>query len=178
MKLTYYVAASLDGYIAEKNGSVAWLDAFTTDGLDYGYFDFYNPVDALIMGRRTFDQILTFGKWPYPGKPCYVVTSKEIANELPEIISTNMAPLDLVNNLKSSGFKNAWLVGGAKLAGSFRSQGLIDEYIVTIMPVILGSGSVQLFDGDTGKHEAIQLVKEKSYANGVVQLCYKSEAIN
>jgi len=143
---------SLDGFIADRNGSVDWLPE--GEG-DFGYSDFYETIDTLIMGRTTYDQILSFGiEWPYAGKKCYVFTNRDHPSD-PNTEFLTGDILSFVHNLKSKPGKNIWLVGGAALANTFMEYSLIDEYWVTVIPVILGDG-VRLFrDGNPSIRQTV-----------------------
>lgn len=169
-EIIYYVAMSLDAYIATADGGIEWLFPFETADEDYGYAEFYGSVDAVLLGRRTFEQSLTFSTWPYPGKPCWVFSRQRHESAQPQVTFTSQSPVQVVSDLRTRGFRRAWLVGGGELAGSFRAHRLITEYIVSIIPVILGAG-IPLFTS-SGPEENLQHVAAKSYANGVIQLRY------
>ena len=127
---------------------MGWAGLPEGDPDDYGYSDFYSTVDAVVMGRRTYDQVLTFGEWPYAGKPAYVFTSNPPSCGPPGL--TFLAGPSLLKFVLTVALQYAgimWLVGGGNLAGQFQDAGLIDEYRVFVIPVILGGG-VPLFDGD------------------------------
>ena len=168
-RITYYVAASLDGYIADAGGGVGWLPE--GDASDYGYDDFYAGVDALAMGRRTYDQVLEFGQWPYAGKPAYVFTSHPPDENPYGLEFVGGSPAEFVDSVASRYSGAVWLVGGANLAEQFRSAGLIDEYVVHLIPVILGRG-IPLFGGDAPP-TALRLDATETYADGVVMLRYR-----
>jgi dihydrofolate reductase len=178
-EIIYYVAASVDGYIATPDGGVGWLAPFEGPAEDYGYAAFYASVDALLLGRRTYEQVLTFGEWPYGGKPCWVFSRRPMAPAQPEVIVTAQPPPQVAADLETRGIRRAWLVGGGQLAAAFRAEGLISEYIVSIIPVILGAG-IALFDAPAAAvetlimppHMRLALVEHQVYANGVVQLRY------
>ena len=145
-KITYYVAASIDGYIADADGGVDWLPQ--GDPQDYGYTEFYGGVEALVMGRRTYDQVLEFGQWPYSGKTTYVFTSHAPAeNPYGVRFVSDTEPEEFIRTTASEYSGTIWLVGGGNLAEQFRRAGLIDEYLVHVIPVILGRG-IPLFGGD------------------------------
>ncbi len=169
-EIIYYVAVSLDGFIAPLDGSLEWLSPYNVGDEDYGYDKFYQSIDALIEGRRTYEQALTFKEWSHPGKPCWVVTSRKLESRLPEIHFTSATPADIVKHISSLGHNRIWLVGGSALAGSFRSAGLITEYVLSVVPVLLGAGR-PLFGGN-GAIEKLSLVEAKTYPNGLVQLKY------
>ena len=187
-EIVYYVAASLDGYIATPDGGIAWLAPFEASGEDYGYAAFYASVDALLLGSRTYEQALTFDPWPYPGKPCWVFSRRALAPVRPEVIITAESPRQVAAELGARGVRLAWLVGGGQLADAFRAEKLISEYIVAMIPVILGAG-IPLFgapDPDPRRlrksakastpGEPLKLIEHKAYPNGVVQLKYSGGA--
>ena len=169
--IVYYVAASLDGYIATPDGGIAWLAPFEAAGEDYGYAAFYASVDALLLGSHTYEQVLG-GQWPYPGKPCWVFSQRSLAPAQPELTVTARAPREVAAELESCGIRRAWLVGGGQLAGAFRAEALITEYIVSIIPVILGAG-IPLF-GAAGSEEKLELVEHRIYPTGVVHVRYRA----
>ena len=159
MEIVYYVAASLDGYIATPQGGIEWLRPFEQGGEDYGYGEFYASIEAVLLGRRTYEKCLEFPEWPYAGKPYWVCSH-----------ANGNTPAMVVGELKRRGLRRAWLVGGGKLAAAFRAERLITEYIVSVVPVLLGSG-IPLFDGSAA-FEPLKLLGAKTYASGIVQLRY------
>jgi dihydrofolate reductase len=173
-EILLYIAASLDGFIAERDGGVAWLESFDHGGEDYGYADFYARVGGLIMGGATYRQVLGFGAWPYAGVPCTVVTRRGLG-EPPDAgvqaFSGDVA--ELVSQIQTESDRDVWLVGGGDLVGQFQERGLIDKYILSIMPVVLGEG-IPLFPGQ-GRQEKLALVASRAYPSGVVQLTYQPE---
>lgn len=169
-EVIYYLAASLDGFIATPDGGVDWLSEFEAAGEDYGYAAFYASIDALLLGRRTYEQTLSFGAWPYAGKPAWVFSRRTLAISQPDVTLAELKPEQQILALEKRGLNRFWLVGGASLAFSFRERGLITEVIVSTMPVILGAG-VPLFDPG-GPQEHLTLLQSKRYQNGVVQLRY------
>jgi dihydrofolate reductase len=175
--LILYIACSLDGYIARPDGSVAWLDAFNqVGGEDYGYGDLLRRCGAIIMGANSYRQVLTFGPWPYTGIPCYVLTHRPPAVVAdPQVHPYAGSLAALVRKLKKaadshSPAKDIWLVGGAQVAGQFIGKGLVDEYIISMIPMLLGRG-VPLWL-ETGPERKLRLLGTKSYPSGVVQLRY------
>jgi dihydrofolate reductase len=140
MEIVLYIAVSADGFIADKAGGVSWLDKYNNITEDCGYHDFYVTIDALVFGKNTYEQVLTFGPWPYPGKISYIFGDKNTvaANEWIKVVHTDIPPF--VRNCAGSGVKRLWLMGGAQLTQSFDELGLIDEYILTILPDRLGEG--------------------------------------
>lgn len=169
-QLIYYVAVSLDGFIAPPDESVDWLSSYNAGGEDYGFGEFYNTVDALIEGSKTYEQALTFSEWPHPGKPCWVVTSRKFESKQPEVHFTSDTPAELIHHVSSQGHKRIWLVGGSRLAASFRAAGLITEYVLSIVPVFLGAGRPLFASG--GPIENLRLADSKAYPSGLVQVRY------
>ncbi|MNF34633.1 Dihydrofolate reductase [compost metagenome] len=169
--LIYYVAASLDGYIARPDGRVDWLKPIEEAGDDHGYQAFYDSIDGLLMGRVTYETILAFGgAWPYPGKPCTVLTRGEPAPVAPEVRISHDTPALAIDQLAAAGCKRIWLVGGGSLAGTCYSAGLLDELVVSFIPHLLGAG-IPMFA--TGLERRLQLREQRSFPTGVVQLHYQ-----
>ena len=136
-KVVLYIAESLDGYIATKEDSLDWLFSITAEG-DNGYGEFLPTVDTIIMGRRTYDWVMEAekGNFPYKGKECYVFSKTQKGkNEFVEFIDTDAAAF--VNNLRKQEGKNIWIVGGEKVIDTFMKAQLIDEYIITIAPILI-----------------------------------------
>jgi dihydrofolate reductase len=164
-RLVYYVASSLDGYIADENGDVDWLPE-PEDGDDFGYHEFYAGVDALLMGRRTYDQVKGWGEWPYPGKPCRVVTRRPLDDPPEGVEAITGTAHDVREHFLDAGFETTWLVGGAELAELFREEGMIDEWIVHIVPRTLGRG-VPLFGGP---EDNLEIIGAQQRGRGLVEL--------
>lgn len=178
-KISLYIAISLDGFIADAGGGVGWLpegdaDGNTDGGDDCGYADFYATVSALIMGRRTYDQVRQFGDWPYPGKPVYVFSTRP-ADEAPPagVRFVQTSAVDFARTVVPQHADGTlWLVGGANLAEQFRIAGLIDEYRVFVIPVILGRG-IPLFSGEGNVDPTpLRLAATQTYGGGIVMLRY------
>jgi dihydrofolate reductase len=173
MHITYYVAASVDGLIGPLDGSLDWLARFEGGAEDYGYRKFYESVDAVLLGRKTYEQSLGFGKWPYEGKRCRVFSRQKLEALPPGVAATTGSPREVVREMERARLRRAWLAGGGELAGAFHAEGLIAEYIISVIPVTLGKG-IQLFGGN-GAHERLMLVESRRYASGIVQLRYVRE---
>ena len=139
---------------------------------NFGYAEFYDSVGSLIMGRATYDQVLDFGAWPYPGKPTYVFTSNPPGGDHPDVEFVSGNPKAFVEGLGVRSEQDIWLVGGGKLIASFREQGLIDQYIITMIPVLLGEGVLLFAGGQPG--ETLRLEEIKRFENGLVQLSYST----
>ncbi|RNI14651.1 dihydrofolate reductase [Methanohalophilus sp. RSK] len=171
-KVILYIAMSLDGYIARKNGDVDWLEGDgsepNADFVDSGYDKFYGSIDTVIMGRKTYDQILTFGEYPYKGTKGYVYTSEKMDNN-EEVEFTDENVEDLIGKLKDENGKDIWLIGGAGIIDDFMKKDLIDEYLIAVMSCILGEG-IPLFK-DNNPEIKLKLLKTET-ANGMAMLHY------
>lgn len=139
------MATSLDGFIADKNGGVDWLNALseqTDSDEDYGYAKFISEVDVLVMGRNTYDQVLSFGMWPYGELPVTVITHRDLPTPLPDeaMVSTQAGtPAEILAQLAADGLNHVYLDGG-ELIRQFLSADLVDEIIITKVPALLGDG--------------------------------------
>ncbi len=142
-----YIATSLDGFIATPDGGIEWLeDAPNPSGGDFGFSEFISRVDALLMGRNTFEKVLSFDQWPY-SIPVYVLsnTLKSVPDELKERVEIITGNLSVVlSKLSSKNHKDLYIDGG-KLIRSFLQEDLIDELIITRFPKLLGKG-IPLFE--------------------------------
>lgn len=165
-EVVYYVAASVDGYIATPDGAVDWLAPFHTAGDDHGYAAFLATLGGIVMGRRTYDQVRGFGPWPYTGLDCRVVTSRPLS-EAPDRVMPVATPAEAVAGWAD---RRVWLVGGTTLLDGFRAAKLVREYHVFVMPVLLGGG-VPLFH--TGPAASLQLVSAAGLPSGVVECRYR-----
>ena len=175
--IVYHTAASLDGFVADPDGGVDWLSAVDQEGVaegeqeDHGYHAFYDSIEALVMGRRTYDFVVgAVEEWPYPGKPAHVLTSRAITSPWKEVVVSSATPAATVAALGAEGHGRLWLVGGGELAGSFLRAGLVDELHVTWIPVTIGRGR-PLF-GDEGARGSFELVSSKAYPTGAVAVRY------
>jgi dihydrofolate reductase len=166
-KVNLFIATSLDGFIADKNGGIDWL--FTDQ--DYGYADFYASIDTTLTGYKTYEDMLGFGEFPYPGKINYVFSRhhQQADNNPVTFISTDIA--GFVGQLKQEPGQDIWLVGGGQINGVLLQAGLIDELLVSIHPIILGAGR-PLFAGHTGRQD-FNLTASKVFETGLVQLTYQ-----
>lgn len=169
-KLILYIAMSLDGYIATSDDGLEFLNLVQQEGEDYGYNDFVNSIDTVIIGRRTYDKIVSLGV-PYPlsDKTTYVVThQKNLHNG--HAIFYNGDLQSLVNALKSEKGKNIYCDGGAKLVEELLKDDLIDEFYISIIPVLLGNG-IKLFR-PIDRETKLRLISSRSFEKGLVQLHY------
>jgi len=165
-----YIGISLDGFIATREDSLDWL-LNTPGSVDNGFGEFYETVDTVIMGRRTYDWIMEQEKgcFPYPGKECYVYTSHDRSNT-DQVTFTAQRPEDLISGLLAAG-KRIWIVGGSQVIDLFRGHDLIDEYILNISPVILGDG-IPLFR--KGQEKALVFAAARTFGQ-FAELRYHTE---
>jgi len=163
-KIILYIASSLDGYIARENGDVDWLPINT----DSGYDNFYKSIDTVIMGKKTYDQILTFGDYPYKGKKSYVFTRNDSLTKDENVEFASNVEEFSRNLVSSKG--NIWLVGGSELFSAFLEHKLVDEIILSIIPTVLGKG-IPLFQ-NINQEANLKLIKTTEYS-GFVELTYK-----
>lgn len=143
-KVILFIATSIDGYIADKQGGVDWLPTDTTSNSeeDNTYETFYQAVDTVIMGRTTYDQVvneLSPEHYPYEGKASYVLTSRP-GDGKEDIHFTSEPVVALVERLKNEQGGNIWIVGGSSVVKPLVEKNLIDEYQIAIAPIILGKG--------------------------------------
>lgn len=172
IKISVYIAASLDGFIARKDGGLDWLPPGSDGSEDYGYAEFISIVDHIVMGRNSFEKILTFGEWPYD-KKVIVLTSRDLT--LPPKLADKVEPLhlsprELVHEMNIRGAKGIYLDGGVTIQ-RFLREGLVNEMIITTIPILIGEG-LPLF-GTLNKDIKLELVKSESFKNGFVQNKYK-----
>ncbi len=190
-KTVYYGAASLDGYLATADDNLDWLlnyegtfeqEAAEPDPMSEGggYERFYEGVRALVMGSVTYEWILDHldvaggeGKWPYRGKPCWVLSSRRL--RLPEGEGVDVRIVDAsVSELygelaAAAGDGVLWVVGGGNVASQFADAGLLDELVVTVVPVVLGDGKPVF---DRPPRASLELLGTRAFANGMVELHY------
>jgi len=164
-----YIAASLDGFIAAEDGSVAWLEPF--QATDYGYADFFAGIETLVMGRATYDQLLGFGAWPYAGKPCLVLSRRGIAHPPEGVAAWKGDVAALAAHLREAESR-IWVVGGGKLIAGLLAEGAITELDLFTMPLLLGRG-IPLFAGGHPPAQKLSLLDTQTWPNGVVRLRYR-----
>ena len=184
-KVQYYAAQSLDGYIADPDDGLGWLMGYegSYDGEEAteahpmadggGYERFYEGVGSLVSGSATYEFILDHGEWPYPGKPYWALSSRNLP--VPEGADVRVVSTDDVEGLhaelvEAAGEKNVWIVGGGGLASDFADAGLLDEVLVTVVPVVLGDGK-PLFEREL-PGGPLRLTGTTVFANGMVELRY------
>lgn len=162
-----YAATSLDGFIADAEGGIAWLSDY--DGADYGTEAFMVSVDALVMGRTTYDQVRTLGDWPYPGKRVWVLTSRPLDDAAPPGVKAMTDPTALIETLRTRGGL-VWVVGGGRTVRTFLDHDAVDEIEVFVMPILLGGGIPLL---PPGASRRLSLQETEVYRTGAVRLLYE-----
>jgi dihydrofolate reductase len=192
-KTVYYCAMSLDGYIAESDDTLEWLFGYRGSyegGEDVagkaGYDAFYEGIGALVSGSVTYEFVLEHmelgeqmekGVWPYAGKPTWVLSSRELPvpeGEGVDVRVVDAKVTDLYEEMISAaGDRDLWVVGGGNVASQFADAGLLDELIVTVVPVVLGEGK-PLFDRRL-PGGPMQLTGTLAFSSGMVELSYRIE---
>jgi dihydrofolate reductase len=170
MEASVFIATSLDGFIARPDGSLDWLPA--NGGEPHGYTEFMATVDALVIGRKTFETVLTFDEWPYGSKPVVVLSSKPADLVAPPGTVCEMmagTPDEVVARLTQRGMKHLYIDGGVTIQ-RFLEARLIQRLILTRVPVLLGRG-IPLF-GPLARDIRLEHVATKSYPSGLVQSEY------
>ena len=175
MKVSVYIATSLDGFIARNDGALDWLNeanGVVPDGEDCGFHAFMDSVDALIMGRKTYEQVLSFGEWPYGRTPVVVLSRNSISFPpgVPDTVThSSEPPEDLLGRLSDEGVAHVYVDGGITIQG-FMARGLVDEITVTVIPVILGD-EIPLF-GSIKKDISFIHVRTAAFDFGFEQITY------
>ena len=172
MRTSVYIGTSLDGFIARKDGNIDWLIKFQNDEVNNSFKKFIATIDAIVMGRKTFEMVLGFSDWPYDKKVFVLSTSlKQIPGDLEgkvEILS--MRPKDVLNYLSRKGYSNIYVDGG-QVIQSFLQEDCIDELIITRVPVLIGKG-ISLF-GALEKDLQFEHIITNAYSNGLITSQYK-----
>jgi len=176
MKCSVYIAASVDGFIAGEDHDITWLENpeyATGEKLGLSYDGFIATVDAIVMGRNTFEKVLTFGSWPYEETPVVVLTNRKLT--IPEHLQEKVriekgSPVEIVSGLASKGKKHLYVDGGKTIQRFLHAQ-LIDEITITWIPVLLGNG-IPLFDSNGTRMHLTHLATTTT-GNGFVQTRYR-----
>lgn len=174
-KCSVFIATSLDGFISREDGSIDWLmkaNSLAPPNEDCGYQSFMSTVDGLVMGRNSFEKVLSFDSWPYQDLPVIVMSSQviKVPDHLKKTVSTSSErPLELVKRLSQQGFKHLYIDGGITIQ-NFIAENLISELTITLIPVLLGSG--RLLFGSLAHDIALNHMETKCFDGGFVQLRY------
>ncbi len=169
-RIRLYMAASLDGFIADVAGGVDWLRPYEAE--DVGFGAFLHEIGTIVTGRRTYDQALGLGSWPYGGKRMVVLSHRALAPGAPEGVETYSGDISaLADSLRRETAGDIWLLGGASVAQEFMKRDLVDRIELYLVPVLLGAG-VRLF-GPAGHARTLAFSEAKSFPNGIIGLLYE-----
>ncbi len=166
---------SLDGFVAKNDGTVEWMysDSKYSEGDDLTeeeIKDFLQSVDCYVMGSKTYEHALELG-WPYGEKPVFVFNKRELQSDRESVLFLNgEVSHELANTIKPR-YKNIWMVGGPQLASEFFKQGLVNELVITIVPIILGSGLP--FFQEISKDIQLLMKKTRAFKDGMVETTYQ-----
>lgn len=170
-KVILYIASSLDGYIAKPGDDLSFLSIVQEEGEDYGYAEFIKSIDTVVLGRKTYEWVMTqVPEFPHADKTSYVITKTARQS----IGKTNFytGPLkDLIAGLKSMNGKNIFIDGGAEIVNELLRENLIDEFIISIVPILVGDGT-RLFKDDRPE-QILELISVRQFNKGLAQLHYK-----
>lgn len=168
-KISIYIASSIDGYIARKDGNLDWLHYGHTGDEDYGFKKFTSTIDAVIMGKNTYEVVSSFDEWAYKDKRVIVLsnTLTEVRKEA-ELFSGELT--ELLAKLHAENVKHVWIDGGITVS-KFLEAGLVDDITISIIAMVLGAG-IPLFSTMHQEHRC-HLVSTQSYPSGLVQLKYE-----
>jgi dihydrofolate reductase len=175
-KTVLYIATSLNGFIARPDGSIDWLTSIPHPQTgDYGYSELLDSIGTIIMGRKTYDELIGFGvNWPYSGFDTYVVTTnRNLKIQSPNTYLLTEKIKDNLNEIKKKKNKDIWLVGGGQLITEFINEELLDKMIIAVIPKIIGEG-IPLF-ADKPKETNWKLIEAKQFETGVVNLTYEKD---
>lgn len=174
-KISVFIATSIDGYIAKNNNDIDWLTKFSppideNEDKDCGFSKFLSSVDVLVMGRKSYHVVSHFDPWPYEGKRVIVLSSTLTSVcEQAELFKGEIT--QLIKELHNEGIKHIYVDGGATIS-QFLNMGLVDQLIISIIPVVLGSG-IPLFS-NINDDKWYRLISSQVYSNGLVQLRYET----
>ena len=169
MTVSVFVGTSLDGFIARPNGDLDFLPE--GGGEPHGYNDFLASVDALVIGRKTFEKVLTFATWPYAEKPVFVLSTRALVPAPRGAVVERMSghPSEILSQLTARGVRHVYVDGGFTIQ-RFLQAGLIQRLIITRVPVLIGAG-IPLF-GAVQRDIVLRHVATRQYASGLVQSEY------
>lgn len=169
-EVVLYIAQSLDGYIATESGRLEWLDTVAAEGEDYGYNKFVATVDTVIIGRKTYDKVMSFGiEFPHKGRKTFVL-SRSLSGKTDDVLFYNGDVSSLINEIRQSPGMNIYVDGGSELVLEILKNDLIDRFIISIIPVMLGSG-IRLFQSGFSQMN-VSLDDCLKFPSGLVQLHY------
>jgi dihydrofolate reductase len=170
MKASVFVGTSVDGFLARSDGALDFLPP--GGGEPHGYEEFMTTVDALVVGRKTYETVLAFDAWPYGRKPTFVLSTRPLLRAPAGAVVEHLSgsPADIVSELSARGIQHIYVDGGQTIQGFLRA-GLIQRLVVTRVPVLIGTG-ISLF-GPTERDIALKHIATRHYASGLVQSEYE-----
>ncbi|QIH34317.1 dihydrofolate reductase family protein [Sphingobacterium sp. DR205] len=174
-KISIFIAMSLDGYIAKPNDDLSFLNLVEKEGEDYGYAEFTDSIDTIIVGRKTYEYVLkNIGSSHYDNgnRDVYVITGTERPNVGRTVFYTGDLT-KLIERLKSENGKNIYCDGGAEVINELLKQDLIDEFVISVIPILLGNGTRLFKDGRP--EQTLKLITAKAFETGLTQLHYSKE---
>lgn len=172
-KLSLFIATSLDGYIAKPNDDLSFLRLVEKEGEDYGHAAFTASIDTIILGRKTYDYVakeIGLSHYDDSIKTIYVITRTKKTSNGRAIFYTESL-VELVKTLKAGAGKNIYCDGGAEVTNELLAYDLIDEFVISIIPILLGDGT-RLFK-DNRPEQLLELVDTKTFDTGLTQLHYR-----
>jgi dihydrofolate reductase len=174
VKTSVYIGTSLDGFIAKTDGNIDWLTQYANNDAIHAYVEFMNGIDAIVIGKGTFEKILTFPSWPYVKKAFVLSTS---LTQLPDTLRDkatllSMKPKELLSYLSRMGFSSIYVDGG-KVIQSFLEEDAIDDLIISRVPLLIGNG-IPLF-GFLSVDLKFRHMRTETQSNGLVRSYYKRE---
>lgn len=180
IKCSVYIATSVDGFIAKPGGDIAWLlrpEYATSEMKGLSYDDFISTIDTLVMGRNSFEKVLSFSSWPYESMPVVVLSSKgmTVPNHLQgKVRIESGTPEQIVSQLASEGKRHLYIDGGITIQRFLKAR-LINEITITLIPILLGEG-IPLF-GTTDIEQPMRLIDAVASNNGFVQVRYEVQSV-
>jgi len=174
-KTILYIAMSLDGFIAKPDGDISFLSIAEKEGEDYGYADFLKTVDTIIVGRKSYEKVLSMGfAYPHTDKKVFIITRTARPSIGSFMFYTDNLQ-ELVLRLKNEQGKAIYIDGGAEIVQQLLLENLIDEFCITIIPIMLGEGNSLFKNGRPER--ALELISVKQFDKSIVQMHYKKSSI-
>ncbi|MFC4720967.1 dihydrofolate reductase family protein [Geojedonia litorea] len=174
-KITIHMVSSLDGFIAKKDGSISWMNS--KDNYEKGVeltkefiSEFLKSIDCFVMGSRTYEHAIELG-WPYGEVPVFVLTNRNVKSDKNSVQFLSGKLTEIINDKLKPKFQNIWMVGGSMLTKEFLKLGIADEINITIIPTLLGDGT--LFFDYIGKEIPLHLKNVTAFKDGMVEMVYE-----
>jgi dihydrofolate reductase len=164
-----YIAHSLDGFITDKAGGIDWLKPY--EGYDFGFDAFFVKVDAVVMGRKTYQSVRALGPWPYQGRSAIVMTKSPAFDGDGLAVFDDRTPAELLADLIHAGRRRIWIVGGGGVVRAFLDAHLVKRLILFQIPVVLGSGAALWPAGR--RTTGVALRRAQAHGNGVIECEYE-----